>query len=125
MELNELSQLILQCVFKVHSGLGPGLLESAYEACTFYELNKAGLFVEKQKVLPLEYKAIKLDVCYRVDLMIEQSIILEIKATDAINDIHVAQLLTYLKLSDCKLGLLLNFNVTHLKSGIRRVVNGF
>ena len=125
MELNELSRIALQCAFKVHADLGPGLLESAYEACTYYELCEAGLTVEKQKVLPVTYHNVKLDAGYRVDLLVEDSLILEIKAVKALDEVHFSQLLTYLKLADCKLGLLLNFNVKSLKLGIRRVVNGY
>jgi GxxExxY protein len=109
---------------KVHSALGPGLLESAYEECMYYEINKKGLFVEKQKALPLSYLDVKLDCGYRVDLMVENKLILEIKAVETLNNIYIAQLLSYLKLSDCKLGLLMNFNVRHFKNGIKRVVNG-
>jgi len=108
---------------RVHSHLGPGLLESAYEACLEHELFTAGLFVEAQRALPLIYKDIKLECGYRADIIVNRSIILEIKSVDALNDLHLAQVLTYLKLSGCKLGLLMNFNVVHLKDGIRRVVN--
>lgn len=103
--------------------LGPGLLESAYEACMFYELKKSGILVKRQKPLPLIYEEVKLDVGYRVDLIIENKIIIEIKSVEALNDIHIAQELTYLKLSDCKLGMLLNSNVTLIKSGIKRITN--
>lgn len=108
---------------KIHQALGPGLLESAYEECLFYELKKLGLQIEKQKALPLIYEEVKLDVGYRLDLLVENKLILEIKAVDCLNEIHFAQLLTYLKLTDCKLGLLINFNVALIKNGIRRVVN--
>ncbi len=113
---------ILDLCFQVHTELGPGLLESAYEECLFYELNKNGLFVERQKPLPLIYKEVKLETGYRVDLLVEKQIILEIKSVDALADIHFAQILTYLKLSGCRLGLLVNFNVKHLKDGIKRVI---
>lgn len=96
---------------------------SAYEECLYYELGKSGFFVEKQKGLPLIYEEVKLDVGYRLDLLVERKVIVEIKAVEALNDIHLAQVLTYLKLSECKLGLLINFNVTLLKDGVRRVVN--
>ena len=112
----------MDCSFQVHSALGPGLLESAYEECLFYELINAGLKVEKQKPLPLIYKEVKLDAGYRVDLLVEKSVIVEIKSVEALADIHLAQILTYLKLSGCKLGLLANFNVRHLKDGIKRVI---
>ena len=121
-ELNKLSEKILKCAFTVHNALGPGLLESAYEECLFYELKCAGLTVEKQKALPLIYKEIHLETGYRIDLIVNKQIVLEIKSVEAITDIHVAQVLTYLKLSKCKLGLLLNFNVPSLKLGIKRLI---
>jgi GxxExxY protein len=120
---NELSKIVFDCVLKVHQKLGPGLLESAYEECLFYELNKTGLDVQKQKALPLIYEDVKLDIGYRLDIIIENKLILEIKSVEALNDVHFAQLLTYLKLTDCKLGLLINFNVTLIKNGIKRIVN--
>ncbi|MCF8423242.1 MAG: GxxExxY protein [Bacteroidia bacterium] len=120
---NEISQLIIGCAIKVHTALGPGLLESAYEECLYYELVKEGLKVEKQKALPLIYEEIKLEVGYRLDLIVEDKVIIEIKACEGLNDIHLAQVLTYLKLSNVKLGLLINFNVTRVKDGIKRVVN--
>jgi GxxExxY protein len=120
---NEISQLIIGCAIKVHTALGPGLLESAYEECLYYELVKIGLKVEKQKTLPLIYEDIKLEIGYRLDLMVEDKVIIEIKACEGLNDIHLAQVLTYLKLSDVKLGLLINFNVARVKDGIKRVVN--
>ena len=120
---NELSRVVFDCALKVHQTLGPGLLESAYEECLFYELKKTGLEVQKQKPLPLVYEEVKLDVGYRLDIIIENKLILEIKSVDALNDIHFAQLLTYLKLTNCKLGLLINFNVVLIKNGIKRVVN--
>jgi GxxExxY protein len=121
-ELNKLSEKILKCAFTVHNALGPGLLESAYEECLFYELKCAGLTVEKQKALPVIYKEIHLETGYRIDLIVNKQIVLEIKSVEAIADIHVAQALTYLKLSKCKLGLLLNFNVPSLKLGIKRLI---
>lgn len=121
---NEISKIVFECALKVHKALGPGLLESAYEECMFYELKKYSLKVEKQKALPLVYEEVKLDVGYRIDIIVEDKFIVEIKSVDALNDIHLAQLLTYLRLSDCKLGLLINFNVKLLKEGVRRVVNG-
>ena len=120
---NEISKVIFDAALKVHKSLGPGLLESSYEECLFYELNKTGLFVEKQKPLPLVYEEVKLDVGYRIDLFVEKKVIIEIKAVETFNDIHLAQVLTYLKLSDCELGLLINFNVTLIKDGFKRVVN--
>ena len=120
---NNLSNLVINRALKVHTALGPGLLESTYKECLFYELQQAKLFVEKEKPLPLVYETVKLECGYRVDLFVEKSLIIEIKAVEIINDVHLAQVLTYLKLSGCKLGLLLNFNVASLKNGIRRVVN--
>lgn len=122
MKTEEIYKMVLDCSFKVHSALGPGLLESAYSECLFYELLNAGLKVEKQKPLPLVYKEVKLDVGYRIDLMVENCIVVEIKSIEALCDIHMAQILTYMKLSETKLGLLANFNVLHLKEGIRRVI---
>lgn len=121
---NEISKIVFECALKVHKVLGPGLLESAYEECLFYELKKANLKVEKQKSLPLVYEEVKLDVGYRIDILVEDKFIVEIKAVESLNDVHLAQLLTYLKLSDCKLGLLINFNVKLFKEGVRRVING-
>jgi GxxExxY protein len=120
---NEISEKVIACAIKVHSALGPGLLESAYEECLYYEITKLNLKVEKQKALPLVYEEVKLEVGYRIDLLVENKLIVEVKAVEALNDIHLAQILTYLKLSDCRLGLLINFNVTLLKYGIRRVAN--
>lgn len=120
---NELSKIVFDCALKVHQTLGPGFLESAYEECLFYELKKMGLHIQKQKPLPLIYEEVKLDVGYSLDIIIENKLILEIKSVDALNDIHFAQLLTYLKLTNCKLGLLINFNVVLIKNGIKRVVN--
>jgi GxxExxY protein len=121
---NEIAKIVVGCALKVHKQLGPGLLESSYEACLYYELVKSNLFVEKQKSLPLIYEDVKLDVGYRVDLLVEKKFIIEIKSVEALNDVHLAQILTYLKLSDCKLGMLINFNVTMIKNGIKRVING-
>ena len=120
---NELSKIVFDCALKVHQSLGPGLLESAYEECLFYELKKQGLTIEKQKPLPLIYKEVKLDIGYRIDIIVNNKLIIEIKSVEALNDVHFAQLLTYLKLTNCKLGLLINFNVTLIKNGVKRVVN--
>ena len=120
---NEISKIIVECALKVHRKLGPGLLESSYEACLYYELKKRELLVQKQKPLPLVYEDVHLEIGYRLDLLVENKVIIEIKAVESLNDIHLAQILTYLKLSDCKLGLLINFNVALIKNGIRRVVN--
>lgn len=123
MSENELSRIVFDSALKVHKALGPGLLESAYEECLYFELKKSGLKIEKQKSLPLIYEEVKLDIGYRLDIIVENKLILEIKSVVDLNDIHFAQLLTYLKLTNCKLGLLINFNVVLMKNGIRRVVN--
>ncbi len=120
---NEISKIVFECALNVHKALGPGLLESAYEECMLYEIKKTGLKVEKQKPLPLIYEDVKLEIGYRVDLMIENKVILEIKSVETLNDVHMAQVLTYLKLSDCKLGMLINFNVALIKNGIKRIAN--
>jgi len=120
---NEISKIVFDCALKVHKSLGPGLLESAYEECLFYELKKTGLKIEKQKPLPLVYENVKLEIGYRVDIIIDNKVIIEIKSVEALNDVHLAQVLTYLKLSNTKLGMLINFNVTLIKNGIKRIVN--
>jgi GxxExxY protein len=122
MNIEEIFKRILDCSYKIHTALGPGLLESAYEECLYYELIQSGLKVEKQKALPLIYEHVKLDAGYRIDLLVENTVIVEIKSIESLSDIHMAQILTYLKLSGCKLGLLVNFNVYHLKDGIKRVI---
>jgi len=122
MPSSELTYKIIGCVYAVHSKLGPGLLESTYEVCLEYELLKENLKVERQKVLPVVYDKIKLDAGYRIDLLVENEIILELKSVHSIAPIHKAQLMTYLKLSGKKLGLLLNFNVVNMQRGITRVV---
>lgn len=124
MHENEISRMILNSAYKVHTSLGPGLLENSYQECLYYELNKSGLKVEKEKALPLIYEDVKLEIGYRIDLLVEEKVIIELKSVESLTDIHLAQILTYLKLSDCKLGLLINFNVKSLKFGIKRVVNG-
>lgn len=122
MNENLISEKIIGCAITVHKLLGPGLLESAYQECLYYELKQIGLSVEKQKALPLIYKEVRLDAGYRLDLIAENKVIIEIKSVEAINDIHIAQVITYLKISGCKLGLLLNFNVLKMKDGIKRLV---
>lgn len=121
---NQISRIVLDAAFKVHTKLGPGLLESAYQECLFYELKQSDIIVTKEVPLPLVYEEVKLDVGYRVDLLIENKFIVEIKSVEKLNDVHLAQTLTYLKLSKIKLGLLINFNVARLKHGIKRVING-
>ena len=120
---NELSNLVIGCAIKVHSALGPGLLESAYQECLFYEITNKGVFVEKEKPMPLFYEAVKMECGYRVDLMVEGKLIIEVKSVEALNEVHLAQVLTYLRLSNCKLGLLLNFKVARMRDGIKRVIN--
>ena len=123
--LNRITESIIGAAIDVHRALGPGLLESAYEVCLAFEVAQRGLKVEQQKPLPVVYRQVKLDCGYRLDLLVEDSVIVEIKAIDSLAPIHQAQLLSYLKLSGCRVGLLINFNVKVLKDGIRRVVNDF
>ncbi len=123
MELNELTEKIIGCAIKVHRELGPGLLESAYEVCSVHELRKAGLSVEKQVPVPIIYDGIALDACYQLDVVVENAVILELKPVERIMPIHEAQLLTYLKLTNRKLGLIINFNTQLLKNGIKRMAN--
>lgn len=120
---NEISEKIIGCAIRVHKALGPGLLESSYLECLYYELKKSGLKVEKQKALPLIYNEVKLEIGYRLDLLVEGKVVVELKAIEALNDIHTAQVITYLKLSGCKLGLLMNFNVLRLIDGLKRIAN--
>ena len=121
METNyDLTGIILKKAYEVHTALGPGLLESTYEECLCYELSSYGLHIERQKTLPIEYKGIKIDNGYRLDIVVENKVVIELKSVDILQPIHSAQLLTYLKLSQKPLGLLINFNVTNLQNGIRR-----
>jgi len=120
---NELSNKIIGCAIDVHKQLGPGLLESAYQECLYYELKQLGLNVQKEKPMPIIYKDVKLDHGSRIDLLVENKVVIEIKTVEALNDVHFAQVLTYLKLGNYKLGLLLNFQVTTLKNGIKRIIN--
>lgn len=123
-DYNRITQQIITSAIEVHKYLGPGLMESVYEVCLFKELKNAGLYVERQKVLPVSYKGIVLDKAFIIDQLIEGEIVVELKSVDGLLPVHDAQLLTYLKLSNKKLGLLINFNVTVLKDGIRRKING-
>ena len=123
--LNKITETIIGAAIDVHRALGPGLLESAYEACMVYDLIQVGMKVEQQKPLPVVYRGVKLECGYRLDLMIENEVVVEIKSIDKLLPIHKAQLMSYLKLADCKVGLLINFNVELLKDGIQRVVNNF
>ncbi len=120
---NEISYLIRGAVFKLYNAIGPGLLESAYEMALAYELRKEGLEVKSQLGLPFKYEEVKLDVGYRIDLLVNDKVIIEIKSVEALADVHYKQILTYLKLSDCKLGLLINFNTSKIDENIKRVVN--
>ncbi len=120
---DELSNIILGCAIEVHKKLGPGLLESAYQECLFFELTEKGLEVVKEKPMPIVYKDLKLDHGYRLDLLVDNKVVIEIKTVEAFSDVHFAQVLTYLKLGDYKLGLLLNFHVTSLKQRIKRIIN--
>lgn len=124
MRENELARDVFFAVLKVHKALGPGLLESAYQACLCYELMKLDLKVEIEKSIKLIYDGLDMGVGYKADIVVEDVLILELKVVDFLNDIHLAQLLSYLKLADCKLGLLINFNTTFFKNGVKRVVNG-
>ena len=123
MEINQVSGQIVDAAMKVHSALGPGLLESAYEACLLFELHKRGLKAAGQVQLPIVYEAVTIDAGYRLDLLVEDTVIVELKSVETVLPIHRAQLLSYLKLSGKKLGLLLNFNTEHLRDGITRLVN--
>lgn len=120
---NDLSELIIGAAIEVHRELGPGLLESVYEAALFFELNSKGLHVQKQVPVETSYKGQKMEIGFRVDLLVENKVIIELKSVSKITDVHLAQMLTYLKLRKDKLGLILNFNVKYLKNGVKRVVN--
>jgi GxxExxY protein len=122
MEPNDVTHAIIGCAFKVHSALGPGLLESAYHRCLAHDIKKAGLLVESDLALPIVYDDLKIDAAYRVDLRVEKTVIVEVKAVAQLLPVHVAQLLSYLQLSGVRIGLLLNFNVPHLSSGIKRLI---
>ncbi len=122
---NELSKIVFDAGLKIHKKLGPGLFETVYEECLFYELQKQGLKVKKQMVLPIIYEELKISNAFRIDILVESKLILEIKAVEFINPSHKAQLLTYLKMTNCKLGLLINFNEETFKAGISRIINGY
>lgn len=124
MHENEIANIIIGCAIDVHKALGPGLLESAYQECLYYKLLKEGLQLHKEKPMPLVFEEVHLECGYRIDILVENKVVVEIKSVEAINDVHLAQTLTYMKLGNYKLGLLLNFNVSFLKHGIRRVING-
>ena len=122
--MNRITEIVIGAAIQVHRALNPGLLESAYESCLAYEIGKRGLAVERQKPVPLVYEDVKLECGYRMDLFVEHSVVVEIKSVEALAPIHEAQTLSYLKLSGCKLALLINFNVVVLRDGIRRFING-
>ncbi len=121
---NEIATIVFNAALNVHKQLGPGLLERTYLECLYFELLETGLKVEKEKALPVIYKEVKLDAGYRIDLLIEDKFIIELKVVDTLHEVHFAQLLTYLRLSNCKLGFLINFNVAMLKDGVKRVICG-
>ena len=121
---NEIGKALIGCAMSVHSGLGPGLLESAYEGCLAYELGKRDIIFRRQVLLPVHYDGEQIDSGYRLDLLVDEKVVIEIKAVEKLNDLHRAQLLTYLKLGDYKLGYLLNFNTLRMRDGIVRLVNG-
>lgn len=120
---NELSKIVIGSAIEVHKQLGPGLLESAYQECLYYELCNKGLSIEKEKPMPIVYKDIKLDHGYRIDLLVENKLVVELKTVECFTDVHIAQVLTYLNLGNYKLGLLINFHTTLLKNGIKRIIN--
>lgn len=120
---NELSNKVIGLAIEVHKVLGPGLLESAYKECLHYKIMQSGIVTEKEKPMPLIFEEVKLDCGYRIDLLVENKLVIEIKSVEVLNDIHLAQTLTYMKLGNYKLGLLINFNAEFLKDGIKRVVN--
>jgi GxxExxY protein len=120
MEINDITRTIIGCGIEVHKQLGPGLLESAYEECLVFELKQKGLQVERQKPLPIQYKDIQLEYGYRIDLLVENTVVIELKSVDILHPLHEAQLLTYMKFSEKKVGLLMNFNVLVLKDGVKR-----
>lgn len=124
MNENEITKRIIGCAIEVHKTLGPGLLESAYKECIFYKLQQSGLVVEKEKPIPLVFEGVNLECGYKIDLLVEGRVVIELKSVEQLTDVHLAQTLTYIKLGNYKLGLLINFNVLLLKQGIKRVING-
>lgn len=120
---NEIANKVIGLAIEVHKSLGPGLLESAYKECLYYKIQQTGFSVEKEKPMPLVFEDVKLDIGYRIDILVENKLVVELKAVEVLNDVHLAQTLTYLKLGNFKLGLLINFNVALLKNGIKRVIN--
>jgi GxxExxY protein len=124
-DIDKITETIIKAAISVHKELGPGLLESAYEACLCYELTRMGLSYERQKELSLQYKEIHIDCGFRIDMLVEKQVVIEIKTVDSLTPVHKAQLITYLKLTECRIGLLINFNVKILKNGIKRIVYGY
>lgn len=122
---NQITQQILDTSIKIHKDLGPGLLESVYEACLYSGLFKRGLYIERQKPVPLVYKDVKLECGFRADLVVEKKVVVEVKSVEALNEIHLMQVITHLRLLDLRVGLLMNFNVVRLKEGVKRVVNNY
>jgi GxxExxY protein len=122
-QTEEIAKAILDSAFQIHTTLGPGLLESVYEACLIHELKMRRIEVKSQISLPVIYKGMKVDSGFRIDILVDECVIVEIKSTDELNVVHTAQLLTYLRLSNIRLGLLINFNVVHLRNGIKRIIN--
>lgn len=125
MTADEAAHRVIGCCIKIHKEIGPGLLESAYEACLYYEMTTTGLSVQRQKPIPLVYEEVRMDCGFRADFLVEDKLVVEIKAVDALHPVHFMQTLTYLKLTNCKVGLLVNFNVARLKDGIKRFVNNY
>ena len=123
--INRITSIIIECAIRIHRTVGPGLLESAYLGCLLFELSSHGLRVERQKALPMVYGGVKIDCAYRADLVVEGMVIVEVKALESFAPIHSRQLLTYLRIAECPIGLLLNFNAPTMKEGIKRVINGF
>jgi GxxExxY protein len=122
---NEITNMVIGCAIKVHKVLGPGLLESAYEACLAFELTRCELYIERQRPIPLAYQEVKLDCGYRADLIVERRVVVEIKAVDTLNEIHFMQALTHIRLLDVRIGLLINFNVPRLTDGLKRIANKY
>jgi GxxExxY protein len=122
METNKITPEVIGCSMNIHSQLGPGLLESVYKECLYFKLKQAGLLVEKEKPIPLTFESVKLECGYRLDLLVENFLVVEIKSADSIHPLFQAQVLTYMRLGKYKLGLIINFNVLHLKDGIKRII---
>ena len=124
MNENQISRIVIGLAIEVHKALGPGLLESAYQECLYYKIKQAGLVVHKEKPMPLIFVEVRLECGYRIDLLVDNKLVIELKSVESLNDVHLAQTLTYMKLGNYKLGLLINFNVSLFSKGIKRVING-